>query len=105
MFTGLVEGMGEVLQATAEGPGLLLRVRTPFSPPVAELGASIAINGVCLTAIQIEAGEVGPILARYVRNALANMAIGATGIVRHAPGQAAGAGAHLKHRVLGSQFP
>ena len=58
MFTGLVEGMGEVLQATAEGPGLLLRVRTPFSPPVAELGASIAINGVCLTAIQIEAGEV-----------------------------------------------
>ena len=53
MFTGLVEGMGEVLQATAEGPGLLLRVRTPFSPPVAELGASIAINGVCLTATSI----------------------------------------------------
>jgi riboflavin synthase len=53
MFTGLVEGMGEVLEARADGPGQSLRVRLPFAEPVAVLGASIAVNGVCLTVFQV----------------------------------------------------
>ncbi len=64
MFTGLVEGMGEVVEARAEGPGLQLRVRTPFAPPVGSLGASIAVNGVCLTAVELDGPtvlfQVGP---------------------------------------------
>ena len=58
MFTGLVEGMGEVLEARPESPGLLLRVRTPFKAPVADLGASIAVNGACLTAVDVQGSEV-----------------------------------------------
>ena len=64
MFTGLVEGMGEVLEARAEGPGQSLRVRLPFAEPVAVLGASITVNGVCLTVVEIEGPcvrfQVGP---------------------------------------------
>jgi riboflavin synthase len=47
MFTGLVEQMGQVQSA-----GTRLAVRTPLAADL-ERGDSIAVNGVCLTAVDI----------------------------------------------------
>jgi riboflavin synthase len=50
MFTGIVEEVGTVLDAS---PGIL-RIRAPFVLSDAKLGDSIAINGVDLTVAEIE---------------------------------------------------
>lgn len=49
MFTGLVQRVGEIVEARRVGVGLSLCVRTaPYWPDLA-LGESIAVDGVCLT--------------------------------------------------------
>jgi len=54
MFTGLVEGMGTMLAITPQGPAVRLAIRTPESMRGrARLGESVAINGCCLTAVEI----------------------------------------------------
>ncbi|MCW3012873.1 MAG: riboflavin synthase, alpha subunit [Solirubrobacterales bacterium] len=52
MFTGLVEDLGSVAAVDATADGARLTVRTRLA---AELGAgdSIAVNGVCLTAVEL----------------------------------------------------
>ena len=50
MFTGIVEEVGEVLEA---GDGFL-RIKAPYSLADANLGDSIAINGVDLTVAEME---------------------------------------------------
>ncbi len=56
MFTGLVEGMGTVEKAEAEGPGLRLGIQTPFQSPAAALGSSISVAGACLTVVGLQGG-------------------------------------------------
>jgi len=57
MFTGLIEHLGEVSAVREEPPGRRLVVKAgPVANGIA-LGASIAINGCCLTAVEI-AGEL-----------------------------------------------
>jgi riboflavin synthase len=53
MFTGLVEGVGEIVGLTPLAEGLKVTVKTPF--PVAELslGESVAVAGACLTVVAI----------------------------------------------------
>jgi riboflavin synthase len=65
MFTGLIEGMGMVAEVVPEGPGTKLHVAPPAAMTAgAAVGDSIAINGCCLTLVEIEAGrwtfEAGP---------------------------------------------
>jgi riboflavin synthase len=55
MFTGLVEGMGTVAEVTSDGTGTLLRIKQPALAPELPLGASVAVNGVCLTVVAIDA--------------------------------------------------
>ena len=50
MFTGLVEDVGTVVAVGPRGTGRLLTVRTRIPLAEVDLGASIAVNGVCLTA-------------------------------------------------------
>jgi riboflavin synthase len=50
MFTGLVEALGQVRQAQAEGAGRLLAVAAPFAAELA-VGESVAVNGACLTVV------------------------------------------------------
>ena len=57
MFTGLIETVGEVVEAKATGAGLRLRVRTTLARDIAP-GESVAVNGVCLTATVAENGEI-----------------------------------------------
>ena len=56
MFTGLVEGTGEVRAVAREDAGVRLEVATPLA---AELrpGGSAAVNGVCLTAAEVSDGS------------------------------------------------
>jgi riboflavin synthase len=49
MFTGLIEGQGEVLRIEKKRDKALLWITPGFSWEVRKLGESIAVNGVCLT--------------------------------------------------------
>jgi riboflavin synthase len=50
MFTGLIEAIGEVAEVKPTPSGFRLRVTTPISSDLSP-GDSIAVNGVCLTAV------------------------------------------------------
>ena len=54
MFTGLVSATGEVRSAERGPDGLRLRVATPLAAELST-GDSIAVDGVCLTAVEIDA--------------------------------------------------
>ena len=67
MFTGLVEAVGELIERKRTIGGFRLRIGTPLAAELAP-GDSLAVNGVCLTVIVAEHGEVhadvGPETAR-----------------------------------------
>lgn len=54
MFTGLIEGIGRISEIVAEGPGIRLKVTHPDSMTEAVIGDSVAINGCCLTIVEID---------------------------------------------------
>ncbi|MCW2945999.1 MAG: riboflavin synthase, alpha subunit [Actinoallomurus sp.] len=54
MFTGIVEELGEVVALERAGDAALLTVRGPLVVSDAVHGASIAVNGVCLTVTDIK---------------------------------------------------
>ena len=54
MFTGLVAATGRVKAAERGQEGLRVRVETPLAAELST-GDSIAVNGVCLTAVEIDA--------------------------------------------------
>jgi riboflavin synthase len=58
MFTGLVESLAEVTAVVAEPPGVRLTVRDPAIAAEAQQGESIAVNGCCLTAVEIRDGQI-----------------------------------------------
>jgi len=64
MFTGLVQCLGKVCQVRDMPPGKRLMLDAPQIGADAELGASIAINGCCLTLVANDADglhfEAGP---------------------------------------------
>lgn len=51
MFTGLVEALGSVREIVPEGAGTLLRLAEPSLAADLPLGASVAVNGVCLSVV------------------------------------------------------
>jgi riboflavin synthase len=67
MFTGLIESVGEVAVVDAIEGGFRIRIRTDAAADLRE-GESVAVNGVCLTAIAKDAGsfdaEIGPETAK-----------------------------------------
>ena len=69
MFTGIVEEMGTVAAVESTGDRRRLRVRAARVLDDAEVGASIAHNGVCLTVTDVDVAEywveaVGETLSR-----------------------------------------
>ncbi len=54
MFTGLVQSLAEVADLVAEPGGVRLVVREVDFARRAEIGASIATNGCCLTVVEID---------------------------------------------------
>lgn len=56
MFTGLVQGLGQIRRITPWGAGVRLRIDCPsLQPEQWQTGASIAVSGCCLTALEIDA--------------------------------------------------
>jgi len=58
MFTGLVESLGTVIRVEDAGEGRRLSVRDPMGPQLA-VGESVAVNGACLTVVEIRGDEFG----------------------------------------------
>jgi riboflavin synthase len=67
MFTGLIESIGEVVEVRPVDAGFRIRARTSLARELRE-GESVAVNGVCLTAIETASGElradIGPETAK-----------------------------------------
>ena len=57
MFTGIVEIRAEVDQLVSDPPGVRLNVRAPSFAHDTKIGDSVAINGCCLTVVDIQ-GEI-----------------------------------------------
>jgi riboflavin synthase len=53
MFTGLVEGIGEITGLTPQAAGLRLTVKTSFPATQLAPGESVAVAGACLTVVAI----------------------------------------------------
>ena len=64
MFTGIVEEIGEVWDVERRGDVMRLDLAARVAVEGSEVGASVAVNGVCLTVVTTRAGslafEVGP---------------------------------------------
>ncbi len=56
MFTGLVQDLGRVAEVHETADGVRLAVESPLAAELAE-GDSVAVNGVCLTAVGLCKGE------------------------------------------------
>ena len=54
MFTGLVEGVGEIVALATGAEGLRLTVKTSFPAGELALGESVAIAGACLTVVALD---------------------------------------------------
>jgi riboflavin synthase len=67
MFTGLIEAVGEIADVKASPGGYRIQIRTTLASDLAS-GDSLAVNGVCLTVVTADGGEVyadiGPETAR-----------------------------------------
>jgi riboflavin synthase len=83
VFTGLIADLGSVLAVESDGDGATLRVQTALA---AELGVgdSIAVNGVCLTATQVDGAmepaagaNGGEFEAQAIRETLERSTLGA----------------------------
>ncbi|MBM7493938.1 riboflavin synthase [Micromonospora luteifusca] len=57
MFTGIIEELGEIVRVTpTAGDSALVAVRGPLVTSDARHGDSIAVNGVCLTVVEVADG-------------------------------------------------
>jgi riboflavin synthase len=67
MFTGIVEAVGTLVEVKATAAGQRVRIETTLARELAP-GDSLAVNGVCLTAMLLDNGEahfdIGPETAR-----------------------------------------
>jgi len=57
MFTGLIESIGEVSEMAPSAAGFRLRLATPIAREISP-GDSVAVNGVCLTAVACDAAAI-----------------------------------------------
>ncbi len=78
MFTGLVQGIGSVAAIERSGDGARITIATPLSSEL-RAGDSIAINGVCLTAVTLrdDSFAVDAMNETLARTSLGDLAQGA----------------------------
>jgi riboflavin synthase len=58
MFTGIVQEVGSVVARNGGAEGIRLEIDAPAVAPQIEVGGSVAINGVCLTAETVGNGRL-----------------------------------------------
>jgi riboflavin synthase len=78
MFTGIVEELGEVVRLDWYGEGAVLGVRGPTVTGDAGAGDSIAVNGVCLTVVELADGTFTADVMKETldRSTLGSLAVG-----------------------------
>ena len=54
MFTGLIEAIGEIDQIGKKRDSFQIRITSALDLSSSDIGASISVNGVCLTAVAVE---------------------------------------------------
>src|SRR5207302_4057243 len=59
MFTGLVESLGTIQHIRDDGPGRRLTLSAPSLLDDLKLGDSVAVNGCCLTVVELTADGFG----------------------------------------------
>ena len=57
MFTGIIEGLGTISGIRPTGQGRRLSVEADFTLEQTKIGDSIAVNGACLTVINLRAKQ------------------------------------------------
>ena len=79
MFTGIVEELGEVVALTRRAQSARMTLRGPRVTVDAVQGASIAVNGVCLTVVDAADGSFTADVMRETldRSTLADLGVGA----------------------------
>jgi riboflavin synthase len=79
MFTGIVEELGEVVALTRRAESARMTLRGPRVTADAVQGASIAVNGVCLTVVDTADGSFTADVMRETldRSTLADLGMGA----------------------------
>jgi riboflavin synthase len=58
MFTGIVTELGTIVEVAPSPAGRRLVVDAPATAPGLEMGDSVAVNGVCLTAVTVDGSRV-----------------------------------------------
>jgi riboflavin synthase len=78
VFTGIVEELGEIVAVEEQADASRLRIRGPLVTSDAVHGASIAVNGVCLTVVEHGHGEFTADVMRETldRSSLGSLAVG-----------------------------
>ncbi|MBT2209748.1 MULTISPECIES: riboflavin synthase [Actinomadura] len=76
MFTGIVEELGEIVAIEHDGDSAVLTIRGPLVTRDAVHGASIAVNGVCLTVVDVRGDTF---TADAIRETLDRSSLGALG--------------------------
>ena len=56
MFTGIIEEVGKIKSVKTRGDNSLLNISAEIVTEGIMIGSSIAVNGVCLTAVEINKG-------------------------------------------------
>jgi riboflavin synthase len=56
VFTGIIRELGRLESLNGESAGIRLRVVAPVTANSTVAGDSVAVNGVCLTAVEVEGG-------------------------------------------------
>jgi riboflavin synthase len=97
MFTGIVEELGSVAGLVELGGAARIRVRGPLVASDAAPGDSIAVNGVCLTVVEVEDGAfTADVMAETLdRSALGGLAEGDPVNLERAATLATRLGGHL----------
>lgn len=75
MFSGLVETTGEVVEVADVGDAVRMRIAGDIVTSDAQLGDSIAVNGVCLTVVDLDA-KAGVFGADVMQESLHRSALG-----------------------------
>jgi riboflavin synthase len=78
MFTGIVRERGRIAAVDGGNGGVRLRVEAPDTAATVAVGDSVAIGGVCLTVVDVAAGELAfdAVPETLARTALGRLAAG-----------------------------
>lgn len=97
MFTGIIEELGRVRSLEKRGEGVRIRVEARVVSEGTKEGDSIAVNGVCLTALEVEEGSFAADGSRETlqRSTLGNLRAGSFVNLERAVTPATRLGGHI----------